>query len=228
MILKAQDLSLKIKDKTLFSSISLSLDYGQKIAIIAPNGSGKTSLLELLAGLRIGTSGQITLFNKQIRSLDDYKGIRAKIGYLFQDSNQQFICPNVLEDVAFSVLTNSFGDLKLSKQSFKSAQANALQKAAQMLDLLGLSALKDSSPYALSGGQKRLVAIAGVLAFSPELMILGEPESSLDTHSKAKIASILKQSQSAIIFSSHDTSFASALAHKVYYLKEKALVEKII
>ena len=106
MILSLENLSLVLDDKSIFANLNLTLKQGEKIAIIAPNGSGKTSLLEIIAGLKAQNTGKITLFDKNITSLDDYESIRDKIGFLFEDSNAQFICQNVLDDFAFSVLTH--------------------------------------------------------------------------------------------------------------------------
>lgn len=218
MILTLQNLNLKSKNKILFENLNLKLDKGEKIAIIAPNGSGKTSLLEIIAGLKTPNFGKIRLFDKDIISLNDYESIREKIGFLFEDSNAQFICQSVLEDVAFSVLTNS-----INKMKFKELEILALKTASQTLEMLEISQLKDCSPFRLSNGQKRLVALAGILAFNPPLMLLDEPENALDTAFKHKISSILKNSKSAIIFSSHDLEFAKSITNRLYTLSQNGL-----
>lgn len=215
MILTLQNLSLKTENKILFENLNLELDGGEKIAIIAPNGSGKTSLLEIIAGLKAPNFGKIRLFDKDIISLNDYESIREKIGFLFEDSNAQFICQSVLEDVAFSVLANSINKIK-----FNELEILALKTATKTLEMFGISQLKDCSPFRLSNGQKRLVALAGILAFNPPLMLLDEPENTLDTAFKQKISSILKNSKSAIIFSSHDLGFAKSITNRLYTLSQ--------
>lgn len=220
MILSLENLSLILDDKSIFANLNLTLKQGEKIAIIAPNGSGKTSLLEIIAGLKAQNTGKITLFDKNITSLDDYESIRDKIGFLFEDSNAQFICQNVLDDVAFSVLTNS---INKNKTNFKILENLALKTASQTLELLEISYLQACSPFKLSNGQKRIVALAGVLAFNPALMLLDEPENALDTAFKQKIINILKNHKSAIIFSSHNLKFAKSIADKIYTLSQNGL-----
>ena len=139
MILSLENLSLMLDDKIIFANLNLTLKQGEKIAIIAPNGSGKTSLLEIIAGLKAQNTGTIRLFDKNITSLDDYESIRDKIGFLFEDSNAQFICQNVLDDVAFSVLTNS---INKNKANFKILENLALKTASQTLELLEISHLQ--------------------------------------------------------------------------------------
>ena len=155
-----------------------------------------------------------------ITSLDDYESIRDKIGFLFEDSNAQFICQNVLDDVAFSVLTNS---INKNKANFKILENLALKTASQTLELLEISHLQACSPFKLSNGQKRIVALAGVLAFNPALMLLDEAENALDTAFKQKIINILKNHKSAIIFSSHNLKFAKSIADKIYTLSQNGL-----
>ncbi len=220
MILSLENLSLVLDDKSIFANLNLTLKQGEKIAIIAPNGSGKTSLLEIIAGLKTQNTGTIRLFDKNITSLDDYESIRDKIGFLFEDSNAQFICQNVLDDVAFSVLTNS---INKNKTNFKILENLALKTASQTLELLEISHLQACSPFKLSNGQKRIVALAGVLAFNPALMLLDEPENALDTAFKQKIINILKNHKSAIIFSSHNLKFAKSIADKIYTLSQNGL-----
>ena len=218
MILTLQNLSLKTENKILFENLNLELDGGEKIAIIAPNGSGKTSLLEIIAGLKAPNFGKIRLFDKDIISLNDYESIREKIGFLFEDSNAQFICQSVLEDVAFSVLANC-----INKMKFNELEILALKTATKTLEMLEISQLKDCSPFKLSNGQKRLVALAGILAFNPPLMLLDEPENALDTAFKQKISNILQNSKSAIIFSSHDLGFAKSITNRLYTLSQNGL-----
>lgn len=208
MILKAENLSAKYANKVIFSGVNLELKKGQKLAIIAPNGSGKSTLLELLAGLKERDSGTLSLFDEQMLTLKDFKKIRQKIGFLFQNSDEQFVCSSVLDDVCFSILAHGFC------KSEKSAQ----QKALKMLEMLNISHLKNEICLNLSGGQKRLVALAGVLVCEFELIFLDEPSSALDENAAILVANILKNSNSSMIITSHDKEFISNITDNIYNL----------
>ena len=208
MILKAVDLSAKHAQKVIFSAISLELEKGQKLAIIAPNGSGKSTLLELLAGLKERDSGTLNLFDEQMLTLKDFKKIRQKIGFLFQNSDEQFVCSTVLDDVSFSLLAHGLC------QSEKLAH----EKALEMLEMLNISHLKDEICLNLSGGQKRLVALAGVLVCEFELIFLDEPSAPLDKNATDLVANILKNSTSSMIITSHDKEFISKITQNIYTL----------
>lgn len=208
MILKAENLSTKCANRVIFSGVNLELKKGQKLAIVAANGSGKSTLLELLAGLKERDSGTLSLFDEQMLTLKDFKKIRQKIGFLFQNSDEQFICSTVLDDVCFSLLAHGFC------KSEKSAH----EKAQKMLEMLGISHLKNEICLNLSGGQKRLVALAGVLVCEFELIFLDEPSTALDQNASDLVANILKNSISSMIITSHDKEFISKITENIYNL----------
>ena len=95
----------KIGERTLFENLNLNATHKDKIALIGPNGCGKSTLLEIMAGLKSPCGGHIELFHHKISNLDEYKPFRRDVGYLFQESNDCFICPSVLDDVIFSLLS---------------------------------------------------------------------------------------------------------------------------
>ena len=162
----------------------------------------------ILAGLLPASSGQIFIFDDEMKSLKDFEKHRSKIGFLFQDSNEQFVRASVLDDVGFGLL--SF-ELCASKE-----QANT--KALKMLESLGISHLKDKICFNLSGGEKKLVALAGVLITEPKIVFLDEPTAGLDESSSARLAEILGSIDASMLIASHDKDFVSKITSNIYKL----------
>ncbi len=196
----------------LCENIDLNITHKEKIAIIGPNGCGKTTLLDVIAGLKQKSSGSLELFHNLIESEDDFKPMRDLIGYLFQNSDNQFLAPVVLDDVAFSLLSAGM------------SQKEALLKATMMLSDLGIEHLKDKVVYNLSGGEKKLVALAGVLVTEPKLMLLDEPTSGLDYKVQIKLVEILKKIDKSIIIVSHHREFIDSIVDKVYEITPEGLI----
>lgn len=207
--LSAVKICAKIAGRELFRDFSLSLAHKQKLALLAPNGRGKSTLLMILAGLLPASSGQIFIFDDEMKSLKDFEKHRSKIGFLFQDSNEQFVRASVLDDVGFGLL--SF-ELCTSKEQ-------ADKKALKMLESLGISHLKDKICFHLSGGEKKLVALAGVLITEPKIVFLDEPTAGLDESSSARLAEILGSIDASMLIASHDKDFISKITSNIYKLE---------
>lgn len=203
--LTAVKISAKVAGRELFRDFSLSLAHKEKKALLAPNGSGKSTLFKILAGLLPANSGQIFAFDDEMKSLSDFEKYRKDIGFLFQDSNEQFICAKVLDDVGFGLL--SFG-LCASKNE-------AERKALKMLESLGISHLKDKICFHLSGGEKKLVALAGVLITEPKIVFLDEPTAGLDESSSARLAEILSSIDASMLIASHDKTFLAKITQNI-------------
>lgn len=204
-------LSYKDGANTLYQNIDLNVTHKEKIAIIGPNGCGKTTLLNIIAGLQEKHSGSLELFHNIIESEKDFKPFRDMIGYLFQNSDNQFLAPIVIDDVAFSLLSGG-----MNKQE-------ALLKARMMLDDLGITHLKDKIVYNLSGGEKKLVALAGVLVTEPKLMLLDEPTNGLDLNMQLKLVEILKNIDKSIIIVSHNRDFIDSIVDNIYEITPTGL-----
>ncbi len=144
----------------VLDGLDLDIHPGDRIGLMAPNGSGKTTLLHTIMGLCPPQTGTIRIFDKVMEREADFAPIRTRVGLLFQDSDDQLFCPTVLEDVAFGPL-----NMGLSPKAAK-------QKALDVLAHLGIAAFAAQVTHRLSGGQKRLVALAAVLAMSPEVLLL--------------------------------------------------------
>lgn len=205
MSLSAVRLCAKVAGRELFRDFSLSLTHKEKKALLAPNGRGKSTLLMILAGLLPWQSGQIFLFGDEMKGLKDFDKYRRDIGFLFQDSNEQFVRGVVLEDVAFGLL--SFG-LCASKDE---AEARAIK----MLESLGISHLKDKICFHLSGGEKKLVALAGMLITEPKIVFLDEPTAGLDESACEILAGILKNIDASMLIASHDKAFLAKITQNI-------------
>lgn len=188
--------------------LELEINKGDRIGMMAPNGSGKTTLLHTIMGLCIPDSGTIEIFGKNLVSEKDFRPIRSKIGLLFQDSDDQLFCPTVLEDVTFGPLNLGF------------SRDKSIQIAKKILHKLGISDFENSITHQLSGGQKRLVALASVLAMEPEVLLLDEPTAGLDNKVQEKLIEILKALDISYFVISHEFDFVSAVTDKIYSMEK--------
>ncbi len=178
---------------------SLSLEAGQRLAITGPNGAGKSTLLQITLGLQRPQAGSVTIFGEERREEADFHEVRRRVGLVFQDADDQLFCPTVAEDVAF-------GPLNLGK-----TRDEALTIVDRVLGDLDLIHLKDRITHKLSGGEKRLVTLATVLAMEPEALLLDEPTNALDTKNEARLLEILQSLPQAILLVSHAPAFREAL-----------------
>lgn len=181
-MLEVHDLHYRYEDGFLsdeaLRGISFTLNDGEKTALVGANGSGKSTLLLHLAGALKVQTGRIIL--------------NASTGLIFQDSDDQLLMPSVIEDVSFSLIANGM--------NVKSAH----ERSMKILTELGISHLSSRPPHKLSGGEKRMVTIAGVLASEPELLLLDEPTSGLDPRARRRVINFLRESGKTILLASHD------------------------
>ena len=181
--------------QTVFNHLDFKFYRGDRTGLIAPNGSGKTTLFHLIMGLIKPVSGRIELFGKFAKTDKDFEAVRQRIGLLFQDPDDQLFSPTVLEDVAF-------GPLNLGK-----TKAEAINIARRTLADLGLEGFEDRITFKLSGGEKRLVSLATILAMEPEILLLDEPLTGLDVATRSKIIEIISRLDLSHIIISHDMDF---------------------
>jgi len=199
----------------ILRDLDFTLYPGQRIGVMAPNGSGKTTLFHLIMGLVKPLSGQISIFGKTLREEKDFAEVRRRIGLLFQDPDDQLFSPTVLEDVAF-------GPLNLGK-----TQAEAGAIARRTLDFLGLNGFEDRITFKLSGGEKRLVSLATVLAMEPDALLLDEPENALDARTRARLIEILPSLDLSYVLISHELDFLTSTADAVYTMENgKVLLDQ--
>ncbi len=182
-------------DRPVLCGCDFRLDAGSRVALLGANGSGKTTLLPLIVGLLRCGSGHIEAFGKVRRSEADFHEVRCRTGMLLQDADDQLFCPTVAEDVAF-------GPLNLGKP-----REEVRQIVSQTLESLGLAGYEHRITHRLSGGEKRLVALATVLAMQPEVLLLDEPIAGLDQQATDRLVEILAGLPQAMLVVSHDQRF---------------------
>jgi cobalt/nickel transport system ATP-binding protein len=196
----------------VLNDLNFSLCAGERIGIMAPNGSGKTTLFHLIMGLVKPISGQVSIFGKTASEDKDFAEARRRIGLLFQDPDDQLFSPTVLEDVAF-------GPLNLGK-----TKEEAVAIAQHTLAFLGLSGFENRITFKLSGGEKRLVSLATVLAMEPDVLLLDEPENGLDTRTRARLMQILPNLGLSYILISHELDFMTSIADILYTMENGNLL----
>jgi cobalt/nickel transport system ATP-binding protein len=165
-------------------------------------------MFHIIMGLLKPSSGTIEIFGGQVNGERDFRSVRERIGLLFQDADDQLFSPTVLEDVAF-------GPLNLGK-----SQEDAKAIAQKTLDLLGLSRFEDRVTYKLSGGEKKLVSLATVLAMEPEILLLDEPSNGLDDNTKARLMKAISQLDLSFILISHEIDFLSETADFICEMRD--------
>lgn len=181
--------------RPVFQDFNYQLLPGEHIGLIGPNGCGKTTLLHLIMGLLRPQVGSIFILGQEVTNAKDFVQVRQKVGLLFQHADDQLFCPTVLEDVAF-------GPLNQGK-----SPAEAIGIARETMERLGLHGFEDRVTYKLSGGEKKLVSLATVLAMQPQLLLLDEPTSGLDETTKHRLVHILNDLDIAYMIVSHEDGF---------------------
>jgi cobalt/nickel transport system ATP-binding protein len=198
--------------RPVLSGCNFCLLPGQRVALLGPNGCGKTTLLHLIVGLLRPSAGRVEAFGRPRVAEADFQEVRRRVGLLFQDADDQLFCPTVAEDVAF-------GPLNLGK-----SREEVRQIVAATLDSLGLAGYEHRVTYHLSGGEKRLVALATVLAMQPDVLLLDEPSGGLDEASTERLIGILTRLPQAMLVVSHDRAFWEAVTTSVAELKDGKVV----
>lgn len=198
-------------ERRVLSGVDFRLNPGERIGIVGSNGCGKTTFLRLLVGLLKPTLGSVHAFGKLRARESDFHEVRLRAGFVFQHANDQLFCPTVIEDVAF-------GPLNLGK-----SRTEAAKVAREMLTQLGLAGFEDRVTYNLSGGEKRLVALATVLAMEPEVLLLDEPTAGLDDASLEQVTKILSTLPHAMAVVSHDSEFLAGVTKQRLTFKDGRL-----
>lgn len=203
-MLEVHDLHYRYKDgHEALRGISFTLNDGEKTALVGANGSGKSTLLLHLAGALNVQSGRIIL-----NGSDDSESLRQYTGLIFQDSDDQLLMPSVIEDVSFSLIANGM--------NVKSAH----ERSMEILSELGISHLSSRPPHKLSGGEKRMVTIAGVLVNEPDILLLDEPTSGLDPRARKRVINFLSESDKTILLASHDLDLTLDVCTRAIILRD--------
>jgi cobalt/nickel transport system ATP-binding protein len=207
LIINLENISFGYPGRPLIlDKLNLLLYRGDRMGLMGPNGSGKTTLFHIIMGLLKPSPGRIEIFGTLIKEEKDFRSVRQKIGLLFQDADDQLFSPTVLEDVAF-------GPLNLGK-----SQDEAKAIARRTLESLGLAGFEDRVTYKLSGGEKRLVSLATVIAMEPEVLLLDEPSIGLDETTEKRLVDILKHVDFSYILVSHNIDFLMETTDYIAYM----------
>lgn len=192
----------------ILKALDFDLFPGDRVGLVAPNGSGKTTLFHIIMGLLKPCAGEVHIFGRPVHREQDFVEVRQRIGLLFQDADDQLFSPTVLEDVAF-------GPLNLGK-----SHAEAETIARRTLERLGLHGFEERITFRLSGGEKRLVSLATILAMEPEILLLDEPTTGLDDQTRHTLTHLIDGLDLTYVLISHNARFLSATTDKTYFMED--------
>jgi len=187
--------------------VDLRIRPGESVAVVGANGAGKSTLLLHLNGLLLPSAGDVTINGLPLLRANLAR-IRQIVGYVFQDADDQLFMPTVQDDVAFGP----------TNQGLAAAEVQARVQAA--LQAVGALHLAARPPYRLSGGQKRAVAIAGVLAMAPDILVLDEPSSGLDPAGRRRLIGLLQALRQTRVIASHDLDLVQEVCQRVLVLHD--------
>ena len=199
--------------------VTLKIEPGEQVSIIGSNGSGKSTLLAILDGLIYPTSGEFYAFDNKIieEVFDAIKDnnfrsyFRTRVGFVFQSSDVQLFSPTVFEEIAFGPL-----QLNMTPDEVKT-------RVLDVLEVLGITKLKDRSPHTLSGGEKKKVCIASVLATNPDVLLLDEPTAGLDPRTQLWLVELLQElgrSGKTVITATHDLEIIEQISNRSIVMGE--------
>jgi cobalt/nickel transport system ATP-binding protein len=204
-VLTIADLCFSYADRpNVLQGINLQVSAGEKIGLIGPNGAGKTTLFLIICGVLCATQGKVDLFSAAIET----GKFRPEIGLVFQNPNDQLFSASVWDDVAFGPINMGLPTEEVERR---------VQSA---LDITGVAELAQRPPHHLSGGEKRMVAIASVLACGPQLIIYDEPSANLDIRSRRRLIQFLQAATETRLVCSHDLELILEVCDRVILLDE--------
>ena len=216
-MLEAKNISYSYDNDTqALKNINLKINQGEMVAILGKNGAGKSTLFLHFNGIYEPDSGEILIDGEKLKyNKKALLKCRQKVGIVFQNPDNQIFAPSVEEDVAFGPL-----NLKLPMDEVQRRVEDALKR-------VGMEGFEKKAPHHLSGGQKKRVAIAGILAMKPEIMILDEPTAGLDPKGAIKIMNLLSQLNSegiTIVISTHDVDLVSQYVNKIFVMADGEII----
>ncbi len=190
----------------MFEGLDLAIYEGQRVGLVGANGTGKSTLMRLIMGLMTPQSGEVFLFGQSCRLEEDFAQARRRMGFLFQDSDDQLFSPTVEEDIAF-------GPLNLGR-----THKQAREDVVEICEMLGISGLIKKVTHKLSGGQKRLVALATAAAMRPDVYILDEPTAGIDEQGMHTLLRFLDEHVHTCLIASSDRGFLAKVTDREFKL----------
>lgn len=198
----------------VLDGVDFALCPGQRIGLFGPNGCGKTTLLSMMMGLLPPTGGAVLYQGREMKNEAEFFELRSGVGFLLQHADDQILFPTVLDDVAFGPLNQGL------------SPAEAAREARAALAFVGLEGFEDRLAHRLSGGEKKLVTLAGVLAMRPKALLLDEPTASLDPDTRHRLVHILEHLDAAVLTVSHDWDFLNLVSSDFYTIEGGRLVKE--
>jgi cobalt/nickel transport system ATP-binding protein len=194
------------------TSVSFRIETGERVALLGPTGSGKSTLLQHLNGLLLPAEGTVRVDGILASGDEAIRAVRRRVGLVFQDPNDQLFLPTLLEDVAFGPLNDGV------------TPAEAVTLARATLAELGLEHVHDRAAHHLSGGERRLAALATVLVLRPALLVLDEPTGDLDARHRQRLVHLLRARPETLLTATHDLAVAHVLCGRGIVLHEGRVV----
>ncbi|MCQ2518964.1 MAG: energy-coupling factor ABC transporter ATP-binding protein [Lachnospiraceae bacterium] len=191
--------------KKILENVSFCINKGESIGLVGANGAGKSTLMKLLLGLETNFDGNITVAGLSVNK-KNLADIRKKTGFVLQNSDNQLFCHTVYDDICFGPVNYGYAKEEVSDMAEKA------------MEMTGTGYLKDVANYKLSGGEKKLAAIASILSLMPEIIIMDEPESSLDPANRKRIKNLVNSLEGTKIIASHDLDFIWETTDRVLLL----------
>ena len=198
------------KSRSILEHISFKIDEGEAVGLIGANGAGKSTLMKILLGL-LKAEGTVTVGGKKVCE-KNLKEIRKTLGFVFQNSDNQMFMPTVVEDITFGLV------------NYGMRKDEAEVKADKILENLNIKDLKSRHNHTLSGGEKRMAAIATVLAMEPKVLLMDEPTSTLDPYNRRQVINIVNALPQTKIITSHDLDMILDTCSRVILLSDGKIV----
>jgi len=216
-MIKLENVSFTYKNKLALDNVNVHIKEGESIAIIGPNGSGKSTFLKLLNTIIFPSKGkyifdEIEINENKLKDNKYLKLFHKKLGFVFQNSDAQLFCSTVFEEIAFGLMQMELSEDEVNKRTH------------DCLNLLNIDKLKEEHPYNLSGGEKKRVAIASVLAMNPEVITLDEPMNGIDPKGKRFLRDLLialNKSGKTVICATHDFEYIEGIFNRVIVFSEE-------
>ncbi len=213
-LLQVKDLCFSYDEKPVLKQINITVRKGEKIAVMGSNGAGKSTFFLNLNGVLQPDSGDTLLEGKKLKN-KDFKELHRRVGFVFQDADSQIIASNVKAEISFGPM-----NLGLSREEVKN-------RVAAAIEYMELSRFEDRAPQYLSGGEKKRVSIADILAMETDVLIFDEPMAALDPVNAQNVESILKrlhEDGKTLLIATHDVDFAYRYADRILVFSDGGII----